>query len=190
MVFSSTALITWGPTFALRYHGLTVAQASTWMGAVVLVGSIGGVLLGGFIADSLQARWPFGRALTIGATLLLGTPFLYVAVGTDSLFVFFICFFFASFLLTCYHGPATAVIHDLTPPRAHSFAFALYLFVIHLFGDAVAPVLVGKVSDISELRHGLQIGVAANAVSAACFLIVAWLIARKAGSVRLQANIL
>ena len=190
VVFSSTALITWGPTFALRYHGLTVAQASTWMGAVVLVGSIGGVLLGGFIADSLQARWPFGRALTIGATLLLGTPFLYVAVGTDSLFVFFICFFFASFLLTCYHGPATAVIHDLTPPRAHSFAFALYLFVIHLFGDAVAPVLVGKVSDISELRHGLQIGVAANAVSAACFLIVAWLIARKAGSVRLQANIL
>jgi MFS family permease len=150
------------------------------MGAVVLAGSVGGVLLGGYIADSLQARWAFGRALTIGATLLLGTPFLYVAVGTDSLFVFFICFFLASFLLTCYHGPATAVIHDLTPPRAHGFAFALYLFVIHLFGDAVAPVLVGKVSDVSELRHGLQVGVAANAVSAACFLIVAWLIARRA----------
>jgi len=180
VVFSSTAFITWGPTFALRYHGLTVAQASTWMGAVVLAGSVGGVLLGGYIADSLQARWAFGRALTIGATLLLGTPFLYVAVGTDSLFVFFICFFLASFLLTCYHGPATAVIHDLTPPRAHGFAFALYLFVIHLFGDAVAPVLVGKVSDVSELRHGLLIGVAANAVSAACFLIVAWLIARRA----------
>jgi len=188
VVFSSTAFITWGPTFALRYHGLTVAQASTWMGAVVLVGSIGGVLLGGYLADSLQARWPFGRALTIGATLLLGTPFLYVAVGTDSLVVFFICFFFASFLLTCYHGPATAVIHDLTPPRARSFAFALYLFVIHLFGDAVAPVLVGKVSDISELRHGLQIGVAANAVSAGCFLIVVWLIARKAGGVPLRED--
>jgi MFS family permease len=181
VVFASTAFITWGPTFAIRYHGLSIAQAASWMGLIVLVGSVGGVLLGGYVADSLQARWSHGRAITIGATLLIGTPFLYVAVSTDSLFTFFICLFISSFLLTCYHGPATAVIHDLTPESAHSFAFALYLFVIHLFGDALAPVLVGRVSDLSELRHGLQLGVAANFVSAVCFLIVAWLIARRSG---------
>ncbi len=179
VVFASAAFITWGPTFADRYHDLTVAQASVWMGAVVLVGSVGGVLLGGYVADRLQARWTWGRAITIGATLLLGTPFLYIAVDTDSLFQFLFCLFVASFLLTCYHGPATAVIHDLTPPRAHSFAFALYLFVIHLFGDMIAPALVGRVSDKSELRHGLQLGVAANGVAAVCFLIAAWLIARR-----------
>jgi len=180
VVFASTAFITWGPTFATRYHGLSVAQASSGMGGLVLVGSVGGVLLGAYLADTLQTRWTFGRALTIGGSLLVGTPFLYAVVSTDSRMTFFVCLFVASFLLTCYHGPATAVIHDLTPPRAHSFAFALYLFVIHLFGDAVAPVLVGKVSDVSELRYGLQIGVAANAVSAACFLIAAGLIARRA----------
>jgi sugar phosphate permease len=180
VVFSSTALISWGPTFVNRYHGLNIAQASLWIAGPVLVGSVGGVLLGSYVADALQARWVYGRALTIGVTLLVGTPFLFVAVNTDSLPVFLTCLFVASFLLTCYHGPATAVIHDLTPPRAHSFAFALYSFVIHLFGDAVAPVLVGKVSDLSELRHGLQIGVGANAISAVCFLVVAWLIARRA----------
>jgi sugar phosphate permease len=179
VVFSSTALITWGPTFAHRYHGLNVAQASFWMGGLVLMGSLGGVLVGSYVADSLQARWVFGRALTIGATLLVGTPFLFIAINTHSLRIFLACLFVGSFLLTCYHGPATAVIHDLTPPRAHSFAFALYSFVIHLFGDAVAPVLVGRVSDLSELRHGLQIGVGANAISAVCFLVVAWLIARR-----------
>jgi fucose permease len=135
--------------------------------------------LGGYIADVLQRRWAYGRAVTIGATLLVGTPFLYQAVSTDSLFEFFVCILVATFLLTCYHGPATAVIHDLTPERVHSFAFALYLFVIHLVGDTVAPVLVGRVSDLSELRHGLQLGVAANLVSALCFLAVAWLIARR-----------
>jgi MFS transporter, Spinster family, sphingosine-1-phosphate transporter len=179
VVFSSTALITWGPTFANRYHNLNVAQAASWMGGLVLVGSVGGVLVGSYVADSLQSRWSFGRALTIAVTLLAGTPFMLVAVNTDSLPMFLACLFVASFLLTCYHGPATAVIHDLTPPRAHSFAFALYAFVIHLFGDAMAPVLVGKVSDVSELRHGLQIGVGANAISAGCFLAVAWLIARR-----------
>lgn len=179
VVFSSTALITWGPTFANRYHNLNVAQAASWMGGLVLVGSVGGVLVGSYVADSLQSRWSCGRALTIAVTLLVGTPFMLVAVNTDSLPMFLACLFVASFLLTCYHGPATAVIHDLTPPRAHSFAFALYAFVIHLFGDAMAPVLVGRVSDVSELRHGLQIGVGANAISAGCFMVVAWLIARR-----------
>jgi predicted MFS family arabinose efflux permease len=179
VVFASTAFITWGPTFATRYHGLSVAQASSWIGLLVLVGSVAGVLLGGHVADALQRRWAYGRAVTIGVTLLVGTPFLYQAVSTDSLFEFFVCILLATFLLTCYHGPATAVIHDLTPERAHSFAFALYLFVIHLIGDTVAPVLVGRVSDLSELRRGLQLGVGANLVSALCFLSVAWLIARR-----------
>jgi MFS family permease len=180
VVFAGTAFITWGPVFAGRYHNLSIAQASTWMGSLVLIGSIGGVLVGGYVADRLHAHWPWGRAATIGGSLLLGTPFLYVAVTTDELVIFLGGLFVASFFLTCYHGPATAVIHDLTPERAHAFAFALYLFVIHFFGDTMAPALVGRVSDVSELRRGLLLGVAANLVSALCFLVVAWLIRRRA----------
>ena len=176
VVFSGATFITWGPAFGMRYHHLTVARASAWLGLLVLVGSLAGVLLGGAIADRLQARWPWGRALTIAGSLLLGTPFLLWAVMTDSLVVFLSCLLVSSFFLTCYHGPATAVIHDLTPERAHGFAFALYLFVIHFFGDTMAPAVVGRVSDISELRHGLQIGVAANFVAALCFLAVTALI--------------
>ncbi len=176
VVFSGATFITWGPAFGMRYHHLTVARASTWLGLLVLVGSLAGVLLGGAIADRLQARWPWGRALTIAGSLLLGTPFLLWAVMTDSLVIFLCCLLVSSFFLTCYHGPATAVIHDLTPERAHGFAFALYLFVIHFFGDTMAPAVVGRVSDISELRHGLQIGVAANLVAALCFLAVTALI--------------
>ncbi len=176
VVFSGATFITWGPAFGMRYHHLSVARASAWLGFLVLLGSLAGVLLGGAIADRLQARWPWGRAFTIAGSLLLGTPFLLWAVMTDSLFVFLSCLLISSFFLTCYHGPATAVIHDLTPERAHGFAFALYLFVIHFFGDTMAPAVVGRVSDISELRHGLQIGVAANFVAALCFLVVTALI--------------
>jgi MFS family permease len=128
------------------------------------------------VADRLQDRWPWGRALTIAVTLLLGTPFLYIAISARSRSLFLFCLLMATFMLTCYHGPATAVIHDLTSPRAHAFSFALYLFFIHLFGDAVAPALVGRVSDLSDLRLGLMTAVAANFLAAACFFLVAWLI--------------
>ena len=182
VVFSSAAFVTWGAEFATRYHDFSVAQASVWMALLVLLGSLGGVLAGGYIADRLQARWPWGRALTIAVTLLLGTPFLFVAVTTDSRPQFLFCLFVASLMLTCYHGPATAVIHDLTPARARGFAFALYLFVIHLFGDTLAPALVGGVSDRSELRRGLLMGVASNFLAGLCFLVVTWLIRRRSRS--------
>jgi MFS transporter, Spinster family, sphingosine-1-phosphate transporter len=93
--------------------------------------------------------------------------------------VFLFCLFGATLMLTCYHGPATAVIHDLTPPHTHAFAFALYLFFIHLFGDAVAPALVGGVSDVSNLRRGLMLPVAANLIAALCFFAVAAFVRRR-----------
>jgi predicted MFS family arabinose efflux permease len=176
VVFSSSAFATWGVEFSGRYHDMGVVQASLWLATLVLVGSMGGVFVGGYVADRLQDRWPWGRAITIAVTLLVGTPFLYMATHTDSRFLFLFCLFMATFMLTCYHGPATAVIHDLVKPRAYAFSFALYMFFIHFFGDSVAPILIGLVSDLSDLRRGLMLAVAANFLAAACFFLVTWLI--------------
>ena len=183
VVFSSAAFATWGVEFSARYHDMSVAQASLWLGTLVLAGSLGGVFLGGYAADRLQGRWPWGRALTIACTLLVGTPFLYVAVMTTSRSMFLFCLFMATLMLTCYHGPATAVIHDLTTPRAHAFAFAIYLFFIHLFGDAIAPALVGRVSDVADLRRGMLVAVGANFLAALCFFLVAQFIRQKAARI-------
>jgi len=68
------------------------------------------------------------------------------------------------------------VIHDLTPQRAHALAFALFLFVIHLFGDTMAPALVGRISDLYSLRLGMLAAVAANFLAALCFFVVGLLI--------------
>jgi MFS transporter, Spinster family, sphingosine-1-phosphate transporter len=176
VVFSGSAFATWGVEFSARYHDMSVAQASLWLGTLVLAGSLGGVMVGGYAADRLQDRWPWGRALTIAATLMLGTPFLYAAILTDSRSVFLFCLFMAALMLTCFHGPAAAVIHDLTATRAHAFAFALYMFFIHLFGDAITPALVGRISDVSDLRRGMMIAVGVNLLAAACFYVVAGLI--------------
>ena len=175
-VFAGASFVTWGTTYGTRYQDLSIAQASVSLGSLVLVGSLGGVLLGGYVADILQEHWAWGRATTVGASLLAGTPFLYLAISTESRAAFFICVFLATFFLTCYHGPTTAVIHDLTPVRAHALAFAIYLFFIHFFGDTIAPALVGLISDRRDLRDGLLLAVAANALAGSCFLVVAYLI--------------
>ena len=179
IAFASAAFINWSPVFVARYHHLGVAQASGWLALLVLISSVLGVLGGGYLADRLQERLPWGRIVTVGGGILLAAPFLYVAVETDSLSLFYTSIFLATASLSCYYGPTTAVIHDLTPAHAHGFAFALYMFAIHFFGDAMAPALVGLLSDRSGLRQALLLGVAATFVSALCFLAAAWLVARR-----------
>jgi MFS transporter, Spinster family, sphingosine-1-phosphate transporter len=182
VVFSSASFATWGVVFAHRYHAMSIEQASFWLATLVLAGSLGGVTLGGYAADRLQEHLKGGRALVIAVSLLAGTPLLFGAVVATSRAVFLLCLFGATLMLTCYHGPATAVIHDQTPRRTHAFAFALYLFFIHLFGDAIAPALVGRVSDVFNLRHGLMLPVGANLVAALCFFAVTVLIRRRAAA--------
>jgi MFS transporter, Spinster family, sphingosine-1-phosphate transporter len=174
--FGSAAFISWSPVFITRYHHLSITKASGGLALLVLVSSAAGVLLGGHLADHLQESRHWGRAFAVGATMLLATPFLYITVETNSLLVFFACIFMATGLLSCYYGPVTAIIHDLTPKHAHAFAFALYMFVIHFFGDTMAPALVGFLSDVSGLRSALLLAVAANFLASLCFLAATWLL--------------
>jgi MFS family permease len=75
-------------------------------------------------------------------------------------------------------NPTTAIIHDLTPTHARAFAFGVYMFGIHFFGDAMASAVSGFISDAFGVRRGLLLGAGANFVSALCFLAAALLIRR------------
>ena len=81
----------------------------------------------------------------------------------------------ATFFLTWYHGPATAVIHDLAPLRIRSAAFGLYMLFIHLLGTATAPPLIGLVADRVGLRTAMIIPVAVTFLSGIGFLGVSFL---------------
>jgi hypothetical protein len=61
--------------------------------------------------------------------------------------------------MSWYHGPVTAVIHDMMPRRAHATSIGVYMFVTQLVGG-FGPQLVGRISDLHDMQFGLQIAVA------------------------------
>jgi Flp pilus assembly protein protease CpaA len=65
----------------------------------------------------------------------------------------------ASFFMSWYHGPVTAVIHDMMPRRAHATSIGVYMFVTQLVG-AFGPKLVGRISDLRDMQVALQLAVA------------------------------
>jgi hypothetical protein len=104
-------------------------------------------LLGGWTADRLRHRWPGSYFLVSGISTLLAVPFflavLYVPFPAAWAFIFLteFCLFFNT-------GPANAILANVTHPAVRSSAFALNILIIHLFGDAISPPLIGKITGL------------------------------------------
>ncbi len=159
ITFASVSLLTWGVDFAKEYKDFTLREAAVSLAAIALFSSILGVLMGGYIADRLQQRFNYGRLIAIGCALLLATPFLLLAILSDDKWAVLTGLFVSGFFLSWYHGPVTAVIHDMMPRRAHATSVGIYMFVTQLIGG-LGPQVIGKISDVRDLQVGLEISVA------------------------------
>jgi MFS family permease len=136
-----------------------------------------GVLSGGYFADLLQKRYTYGRILVIASAFLLAAPFLLLAIQSDEKWVVLMGLFVSGYFMSWYHGPVTAVIHDLTPQRAHATAIGIYMFVTQLLG-ALGATLVGRISDMSDLQVGLQVAVAVMVFGSLLMLLVVYFVRR------------
>jgi MFS transporter, Spinster family, sphingosine-1-phosphate transporter len=159
ITFSSVSLLTWGVDFAVTYKDFSLRQASVSLAVIGLVCSLLGVLFGGFIADRLQRRFAYGRIIAISVAFLLAAPFLLLAIQTEEQSLVLGGLALAAFFMSWYHGPVTAVIHDMMPRRAHATSIGVYMFVTQLVGG-FGPQFVGRISDLHDMQFGLQIAVA------------------------------
>ena len=59
------------------------------------------------------------------------------------------------FLYTWYSGPLSAVILDVVPATVRASVLGAYVLFSHLAGDAIAPPLIGYLSDRVGLRPAM-----------------------------------
>lgn len=177
ITFASVSLLTWGIDFAVDYKEFSLREAALSLAVIALLSLIFGVLTGGFLADRLQRKYPYGRIIIIAAAFLFAAPCVLLAIQTDDKATFLAALFIGGFFMSWYHGPVTAVLHDLTPQRAHATAIGVYMFVTQLLG-ALGPQLVGKISDASDLQLGLQVAVGVMVAGSLLMFLVIYFVRR------------
>jgi len=177
ITFSSVSLLTWGTDFAVSYKDFSLRQASVSLAVIALVSAVSGVLMGGFIADRVQRTFTYGRIIAVAVAFLLAAPFLLLAIQSEEKSTVLVGLFVAGFFMSWYHGPVTAVLHDMMPRRAHATCVGVYMFATQLFGG-LGPHVVGKISDLHDLQLGLQISVAVMVCGALLMLLVIHFIRR------------
>jgi len=177
ITFSSVSFVTWGIDYATNYKNFSIKEAAISLAVIALMSSVVGALCGGYFADLLAKRLAYGRVLVIACAFLAAAPFLLLAVQSEEKWMVLSGFFVSMFFMSWYHGPTTAVLHDLTPQRAHATAVGVYMFSTQLLG-AAGPLLIGKISDMSDLQIGLQAATAVMVFGALLQFLVIYFIRR------------
>jgi len=177
ITFSSVSLLTWSTDFAVNYKDFSLREASVLLAVIGLLSALLGVLTGGFVADRLHRSFAYGRIIAVVAAFLLAAPCLLLAIQSEEKSTVLIGLSIAFFFMSWYHGPVTAVLHDMMPRRAHATSVGVYMFATQLLGG-LGPHVVGRISDLHDLQFGLQIAVAVLVCGALLMLLVIHFIRR------------
>ena len=146
LTFSIGGLSVWVPTYIHEARGQPLVQTDTIFMGILVVAGLVSTLFGGWLADRLRARFPGSYFLVSGCGMLLGFPctlgMLYCPFPAAWIFIFLAIFFL--FMNT---GPSNTALANVTPPAMRATAFALNILIVHLFGDAFSPALIGFLKD-------------------------------------------
>jgi len=184
VTFAVNGLIAWAPSFMQRTHDLSVAAVGRAFGVWALAGGALGALFGGRVGDRLLVHWSGGRVLVSGAGFVLGGPVCVGLLLVDELRIFVPLLFTTFFLYTWYNGPLSAVILDVVPGAVRASVLGAYVLFSHLAGDAIAPPLVGYLSDRIGLRPAMLLLPTAGALGGLLILIALTTVGKDMARVR------
>ncbi|MBW2424817.1 MAG: MFS transporter [Deltaproteobacteria bacterium] len=168
--FSSYGSGAWLPAMFERVHGWDAASFGLVYGLIVFVGSAGGAIIGGIVADRLAERGHRDAKVRVGwmAAWLwfpFGIAFPLVEDGVLAMALVAPAAFFASMPF----GVAPAALQEMMPNELRGQISAIYLFVINLIGLAIGPLVLALVTDyvFDASSHGVA-GIRWSLLSTTC----------------------
>jgi MFS family permease len=156
VVFVTTALIVWLPKYFETERGIEPKSAGTLAGAVMLLAIIGAPV-GGFIIDRWRKTQVNARLLFPAISTLVSAVLLFISLallkGIPQLVILFV---FGIFIMMFISG-AAAVTQDVIHPGLRATSYAIAVVVQNLLGSFTAPIILGRISDLSNIKTALSI---------------------------------
>jgi MFS family permease len=159
MTFALGGMGFWLPYYIVEIRrGTDLETANLIFGAILVVAGLVATLLGGIAGDLLRRRFPGSYFLVAGFSMLLGFPAFLLVMWTRIPFPWTWAFIFvACFCLFFNTGPTNTVLANVTHPSVRSAAFAINILILHAFGDAISPTIIGVIASYSNMDFGFLV---------------------------------
>jgi len=166
-------LIFWLPSFFVRSYGDALPGFFAWMpdalipdnpgallyasyfyAAILLIGGIAGIWLGGALADKFGPGKKAAYAIVPAIAFLASLPFFLVGVLAPSLWIAFPAFLVLQALSLVWPGPVLSAFQHLVHPNMRATASAIFLFINNLIGIGLGNLAIGAISDGFQTQFG------------------------------------
>lgn len=154
VVFVTTSLLTWLSTYFQVERGLPQDKAGTFASSVMILAIIGAPL-GGFITDKWRETQPRARLLYPTLSTLLSAVLLFAALYLFKGTVQFVLLLIFGILIMSFISGAASVTQDVIHPGLRAMSYAIAVIIQNLLGASMAPVIVGKIYDLTNIRTAL-----------------------------------
>lgn len=147
-------LVFWLPSLLQRSFDLSLQETSYFFGALLLIGGVFGILIGGWLGDKLGRKNQAAYALIPAAAALLSVPLFAAGIMSSSAFIAFFILLLPQALTYVGIGPILSAVQHLVDAPARSTASALFLLVVNLLGLAGGIYFLGALSDFLAPTFG------------------------------------
>ncbi len=155
VVFVTTSMITWLPTFFQNVRGIPQENAGKMASSVMVLALIGAPL-GGFLTDYWRQTKENARLAFPALSTLLAAVLLFVAIflvkGTFQ-YIILLCFGISIMLFI---SGAAAVTQDVIHPGLRATSYAIAVVVQNLLGASTAPIVMGRIYDLTNIQTALS----------------------------------
>jgi MFS family permease len=166
MTFSLGGIQVWMPQFLYSERHYSLESANFMFGIIIVVDGILAALAGGWLGDYLLRRMKSSYYLISAASMLLGVPFMIVALFVRGpMMVPAIAV--SAFFLLFNTAPLNAAVINSVGAHIRATAIAVNIFIIHILGDVPSPTMMGWVADKRSLQAAFVLPVVAMVVSSA-----------------------
>ncbi|MDB5718226.1 MAG: hypothetical protein JWM38_1653 [Sphingomonas bacterium] len=144
----------WMPSLLQRSFGMDLVGASRFFGALLLIGGVAGVLLGGWLGDRLGRgdRAAFVRIPALA--YVIAVPLFAAGALSSSVSAAFLLFLIPQALSYVWLAPVNNAVQHLVPPHMRATASASFLLINNLVGQGGGTFFLGALSDALTVRMG------------------------------------
>lgn len=169
-IFVNNAIIFWLPTYFHRTSGISISDAGIKTSGIMILALVG-LPLGGWLADVWFKKQVRARLLFPAITTILNAAALYIAFFLLEGKSQYIVFLMVGVLASAFAPAAITVTQEVIHPGLRAISYSICVVVQNLLGASMAPIVIGKLSDMSDIQTAMSILPAFLVVSAVMFLV-------------------
>jgi fucose permease len=156
IVFVTTSMLTWLPTYFEKMRNIPQETAGK-MASSVMVLALVGAPLGGFLTDLWRRSKDNARLLFPATSSLLSAVVLFLALVFFKGTIQYVLFLVFGVLVLAFISGAASVTQDVIHPGLRATSYAIAVVVQNLLGASTAPIVMGKIYDLTNIQTALSI---------------------------------